>query len=259
MRFLTCPFSGDMMLYSGWASVLTTLSVCTQAVLPTLYHSVCATHAHIAKLSDLLEDIIVYLRPGATYKGLQLKGTQEDLEKLVEWGGHLIAHTTDNLSVRFDLSSGKLLWAASLFDRRTWPHGDMVFDTARIVEPKLAALRREFPFAKQLNIVAGAFVQTTRAASVVCPLQRSASSRVRAADAVYVWQRASDLIKGEALQKVVQLATALCTVPLSQSSTEQLNSIIKLVHGTRRHLLNAKQAAGEILLRSTTMDEQELV
>ena len=58
---------------------------------------------------------------------------------------------------------------------------------------------------------------------------------------------------------VSQLARALCAVPLSQSSGEQLNSIIKLVHGDRRHCLKATVAEDEIVVRTSTMPEEELV
>ena len=57
----------------------------------------------------------------------------------------------------------------------------------------------------------------------------------------------------------VKLAGALCAVPLSQSSCEQLNSTIKLVHGDGRHCLKATVAEDEIVVRTTTMPEEELV
>ena len=121
------------------------------AVLPTLHHTITLTQRRLQKLPDVVENFIttVNLSSGVC-KGVEVEGTEENLKELATWSRLLIARTTAKLASRYDITEGKLLWGASLFDRRTWPHGDMSFND-EVVARKLAALKNHFPWQRCLT------------------------------------------------------------------------------------------------------------
>ena len=86
----------------------------------------------------------------------------EDLQAIVKWARLLQQRTAIMLTSRFQTGPRSLLWAASLFDRRTWPHGDMQFDVDGNVKAKLEALCKDFPIARVYPIKLDEFVSAAR-------------------------------------------------------------------------------------------------
>ena len=133
----------------------------------------------------------------------------------------------------------------------------MQFDMEGDIKPKLQALCKEFPIAWEYPIKADDFMSAARRSVTLLAPTRSKSGSIAASDCARAWEfAASNVSFGASASNVVRTAAALCTVPLSQSSCERLNSIIKLVHGDRRQLLNSHTAANEIAIRTTTMLEE---
>ena len=227
---------GGMVVYERWAAILTTLSMSTQgrwAVLPTLWKTVSTAIDRMGKLHEAVEDFVLNVQlDTGMYKGVPVKGTSQDLQQLAEWVRMLKARTLQKIAARFDLSEGKLLWAAAIFDRRTWPQGDMRFDVVSHVTPRLTALASEFPPCQNKLLGSDAFVRVARQLASALPLLRSRSGRIRGVDAVHAWEYAASHLASKEWQSfmhfltfcllkcmllVVDCAISLCCVPLSQT------------------------------------------
>lgn len=87
---------------------------------------------------------------------------------------------------RFLLQKGGLLWAASLFDRRTWPLTDMKF-IAEDVQSKLQCLADNFPACNELCLLSSNFIPLAQKLTQDVPPVRSPSGRIRAIDSVEAW------------------------------------------------------------------------
>ena len=219
---------GGMVVYERWAAVLTTLSLATQAtwaVLPILAHTVRSAQERIAALPNVLENFILQCDLAkASYKSVTLRGSKADLETLAKWTNLLKDRTLEKVLLRFPVQEGGLFWAASLFDHRTWPLTDMQF-SMDIVSGKLHAIQQLFPAATNLVLNATQFVALSRALTVQLPPQRSHSGRVVGRDAVAAWVFAASRLQTKEWDPLIHCAIALCTVPLSQTSCEQLNRV----------------------------------
>ena len=253
---------GGMVVYERWAAVLTTLSLATQAkwaVLPILYHTVEGARRRLESISGALEDFVLHCDLEArTYKNVTVRGSRADLEMLARWSNVLKDRTIQKLLTRFPLQEGGLFWGASLFDRRTWPLADMQFNPDD-VENKLLAVKKNFPAASNLHMTTTGFVSLVRALTVQVPPERSHSGRVVGRDAVAAWVYAANHLHTKEWRPVIDCAIALCTVPLSQTSCEQLNSVVKLVCSSRRSLLSGEHVTDEVVVRTTQMPDAELV
>lgn len=132
------------------------------AALPVLSHTVSSALSRVKAISDSLEAFILEVKrtPGV-YKGAISIENDSELQVLSRWSLLLIHRTEQMLKKRFDLTPGSLLWAASLFNRRTWPV-DVKFPMEE-VSAKLNALREVFPEASEMLLVAENFVTTAQA------------------------------------------------------------------------------------------------
>ena len=152
------------------------------------------------------------------------------------------------INKRFDVQEGGLLWAAALFDRRTWPQ-DLRFDVEK-VQMQLSSLQKCFPACSKLHLDVNDFIAIARIINQEHPPLRSSSGRIRCADAMQAWTRASPAMKATDLLPILTCAMQLCTVVVSQASCEQVNSVIKLVFSQRRTKLSANNAANEVIVRT---------
>ena len=258
----TLQIIGGMVVYEAWSCALTSLSLSTQsqwAVLPSLFITVNKTRQRLDRLHDTLEKFICEVNIGTmTYKGATVVGTKQDMEALATWVNALKQRSHLGLTTRFDTSEGKLLWGASLFDRRTWPQ-DGQLDIAGVVQPKLDAVEKAFPRVFAGKVKAVDFVVMAQKLSATFPLVRSRRGHIRACDVVRTWEFAANTFTESAWRAVLDTAIALCTVPLSQAACERFNSVLKLVYGQRRHLLSEAHASDEIAVRTCKMPSAELV
>ena len=252
---------GGMVVYEAWACALASLSLSTQsnwAALPSLFTSVKKTKQRIQRLHETLEKFISEANVATmTYKAAAITGTAQNMEDLVAWVNALKQRTDLSLERCFDTSDGSLLWGASLFDRRTWPQ-DLKFDIQGVVQQKLDAVERAFPRAFASKVKAFEFVAMAQKLSAAFPLVRSKCGHIRACDVVRTWEFAKTFNE-TAWKPVLDTAIALCTVPVSQSSCERFNSVLKLVYGNRRQLLSAAHAADEIVVRTSVMPSDEMI
>ena len=224
---------GGMVVYERWAAVLTTLSLATQAqwaVLPILSHTVLTAQRRLDAMSNVLEEFVLAcdLTVGK-YKNVTVHGSRSDLEMLARWTQILKERTVLKLTSRFPLHEGGLFWGASLFDRRTWPLSDMQFNHEEVAK-KLNAVRQHFPAASRLELTTHSFVSLGRALTIQMPPQRSHSGRVVGRDSVAAWVFAATKLQSKEWQPIIDCAIALCTVPLSQTSCEQLDQVASCFH-----------------------------
>ena len=90
----------------------------------------------------------------------------------------------------------------------------------------------------------------------------SSKGRMRAHDCTHCWQIASQASWAKPHFAVVRAATILCTVAQSQSSTERMNSILKLAAGDRRWTVGAQGLADEVVVRTVgppLLDAEDLI
>lgn len=252
---------GGMVVYERWAARLTALSLSTQAqwsVLPTLAHSVQRAIHQLSKLHEVAEDFILKCQLELnTYNGVRVSGTQQGLESLAHWTATLKDRTLNMIRKRFDVQEGGLLWASALFDRRTWPQ-DLKFDIDN-VRMQLNSLQQGFSACNKLRLDVNDFLAIARTINQEHPPLRSSSGRIRCADAMHAWPRASQTIKTTDLLPMLTCAMQLCTVVVSQASCERVNSVVKLVFGQRRTKLSANNLANEVIVRTSVMPIDELI
>lgn len=155
------------------------------------------------------------------YRGIIVQGTRGDLQNLANWVVLLQGRSLKMIDKRFSIEQGGLLWAASLFDRRTWPLADMRFNL-KDVECKLQCLKAHFPASTRLDLSAAQFISLAQRIAQEVPPMRSTSGRIQGLDAMEAWVYAANNLQAKDWQAVLDCAIQLCTVPLSQTHCEQL-------------------------------------
>ena len=179
------------------------------------------------------------------YHTVKLMGTLEELDHVDNWYTRLLGYTRQALKDRFP--EDEIVTAASLFDRRTWPKEpkDLSKDDRL---PALQKLSSTFPAIKQFS--EKQFVSAACAVAAMVPPLVSSRGRIRAHDCTHCWAIASQASWATSHLPVVRAATVLCTIAQSQSSTERMNSMLKLAAGGRRWRLTGQGLADEVLIRT---------
>ena len=233
--------------YFHYCAALQHLSLSTQgyqAVLPTLRHSLVTCH-HMLDAARTNTFRQKWDPSTGKYHTVKLMGTLEELDHVDNWYTRLLGYTRQALKDRFP--EDEIVTAASLFDRRTWPKEpkDLSKDDRL---PALQKLSSTFPAIKQFS--EKQFVSAACAVAAMVPPLVSSRGRIRAHDCTHCWAIASQASWATSHLPVVRAATVLCTIAQSQSSTERMNSMLKLAAGGRRWRLTGQGLADEVLIRT---------
>ena len=175
---------------------------------------------------------------------LSLTAGDSDLEVCAAFQATLITSTERAIQERFP--SDPVMEAASLFDRRAWP-ADLKFDIED-VKQKLSILNEAFSNtpqnkAESFACFAGRCVQAN-------PLLRSRSGHIRMADCHdYFVHVCGVLASHPVCMPFLHLAAPVMSISVSQSTTERVNSILKLIAGDGRHSLGDCTMQDELVVR----------